>query len=64
MTLMKPEDFLSRLPVRMSEREFRRRLRAAGLCYEHRRQIFLDEHQDCRATRGHQIVQACNRPCP
>ena len=36
---------LPQLPVRMSEREFRRRVRENGLCYKHGHQIKLDRHQ-------------------
>lgn len=34
---------LDRLPIRMSEREFRRQVRLAGCCHEHRKQLFLTE---------------------
>jgi hypothetical protein len=36
---------LPRLPVKMAEREFRKRVRDLGLCYKHGHQIKLDEHQ-------------------
>lgn len=38
-------DCLPRLPVRMSEREFRKRVIMYGLCYKHGHQIKLDEKQ-------------------
>jgi hypothetical protein len=36
------EQYLAGLPIRMSEREFRRKVRSCG-CYEHRKQLFLTE---------------------
>jgi hypothetical protein len=34
---------LDRLPIRMAERAFRRRVRQAGCCHEYRKQLFLTE---------------------
>jgi hypothetical protein len=42
------KDALARLPVRMAEREFRRRLRQLGLCYKHGHQLSLTEEHLAR----------------
>ena len=41
--LLTVQECLGRLPIRMSEREFRRKIRKSGHYYEHRRQIMLSE---------------------
>jgi hypothetical protein len=38
-------DCLPQLPVKMAEREFRKRVRDLGLCYKHGHQIKLDTQQ-------------------
>ena len=43
MTLLTVSDALARLPVKMAEREFRRRVRTLGLCYKHGHQIAMSE---------------------
>lgn len=42
-TFLTVKEALARLPVHMAEREFRRRLRAQGLCYKHGHQLSLTE---------------------
>ena len=49
---------LDRLPIRMSEREFRRQVRLAGCCHEHRKQLFLTE-ADFQAFLETLKVQPC-----
>jgi hypothetical protein len=44
-TFLEPAECLPRLPVRMSEREFRKRVISQGLCYKHGHQIKLDDNQ-------------------
>lgn len=41
----KPEEFLERLPIRLSAKAFRSQLRKYGLCYEYRKQLMLTEAQ-------------------
>ena len=54
-----PADCLDRLPVRMSLREFRKRVINLGLCYKHGHQIMLDEIQlDAGDWSGIQTVDA------
>ena len=42
-TFLTVPECLGRLPVRLSEREFRKRVKAQGLCYKNGHQIALSE---------------------